>query len=195
MMVALAEAGAFDGLVRRLQSQWRRLDEAGVRDAVGDATASLYEAVKAGKPVNHPIPWMFKVAMRRAAHYTPGPFHDSIDDPDKDAANQADAVRAGLAADGEGPDEMDDARRRTICGRLRSLAARLGPTQRRVMEFVLDQVAAGYEDVPTAAIAEALVLEENNAAVALHRGRRSLQRLAIDDGLLRGDVAFLDQEE
>ena len=185
---ALYEARVMDGLVRRLQAAWPRLEGADIADAVSTAVTKLYAAIRTGNVVRYPVAWLYKVSSRAAFDRDAERNNEESLDV---VAGRAATVPTSEPVDGDAQDERQV---RTL-NKLRSLAERLGPTQRAVMLYVIEAVGAGIEHLPAVDVATALGYSVGAVEVALSRGRDRLFRMAHEEGLVRPKYQLLSSTD
>jgi len=196
MVEALHKSFALDGLVRRLCIKWPRIPETDIDYAVAESVDVLYQAIAEGKTVINVVSYMWKVADRKASDYNRLRQREVLKDSD-DLAN----IRNAVAINKDEPlidqDEIDrSSLQKKAITLARSFVSKLGQQNiQAVMNYVIDAVEAGREDVPNGEISEALGLSSDTVRTSLSRGFRRLERVAQDSGVVLRNTGLRQPEE
>jgi len=172
MVAALFASGFLDGLTRRIQRGWPKIDSEVV---VADAVEALYEEVADGEKIHSIGAFLFKVASFKA-----GDEARKRERADRDARTAAELAHAEAL-----PVEQSDrdALRARALQLARSLLPEIGTGNvLRVMSCVFEAVAERRADLPEDEIAATLGLKKSTVHVLLFRGFGRLQRLAMKRG-------------
>ncbi|MCX7428968.1 MAG: hypothetical protein NTW96_25500 [Planctomycetia bacterium] len=180
MLQALAESLALDGLLGRLRAKWPTLHRDDLDFVIGQAVDAAYDLCRTARRVTNLLALIWKIADRRA--------YDRRDIQKRDTGFDQEALSAveDHRSSGNEPDATDwEQKRAKALAIARQLLPRLGQTNlQRVVEYLLDGIEAGREDIPNAEIAEALALSPATVRQAISRGLRRLARIAKEDGLV-----------
>ena len=178
MLRALDESCLLDGIVRYLSNRWQSVHVDDLEFIVGEAVDAFYSTVKSGTRVRHVAAWLSKAAFRMTYN-----FHAARKEvPNADLSNYEDyRSDSTIIAD-------HDARRKNALQFARRMLPTLGEDNvQRVIEYLLDAVEAGREDLPAQEIADAMGVTSNTVRTWMSRGLRRLTRRARDEGLTRAD--------
>ncbi len=193
MATALYASPILDGLVRRIDQRYHRLQLEDAQDAVAEAVEALYAAVSQGRRIFSLGGYLWKVASRKAFDMDRRARGETIVDETKLEA------LAGAAAEGTDADiaaqERRAEQREKALKTARALLPQLGQKNlRQVMGYIFDALEAGEVDVPGQEIADALGLSLGTVHTSLSRGFRRLERLAREKGLLTAEFRELATE-
>jgi DNA-directed RNA polymerase specialized sigma24 family protein len=206
MLTALYKSGVLDGLCRRLAAAWDGIAFEDVQLIIAEAVDVLYQTVQSGQSKGRIIPFLLKVAIRKAFDFEKKRRRvDALDpgDLEREAANEAGREFAARERQ-EGPvskisDDLDfEERRRLALGIARGLLPRLGQQHvQDVMSYIFDAIEAGQEDISNDEIASALGLTGETVRTSKSRGFARLEKIAKEEKLLPegSDLLGLDENE
>jgi len=183
MLTALHESMVLDGLVQTFRMKWPTLDHDEIDFVVAGAVDVLYQRVADGENVLNLIAYLWKVSDRRASDRHQQRLRESNAPDERLEASVDNRSKQGVAM--LDPDADWDRRRLRAVSIARSLLPRLGQENlQRVMEFVLDAVEAGREDIHNSEIADALGLKLGTVRTSLSRAFARLARIAREENLI-----------
>jgi len=204
MLTALYKSGVLDGLCRRLARAWDGIAFEDVQLIIAEAVDVLYHNVQSGQSKGRIIPFLLKVAGRKAFDFEKNRRRvDALDpgDLEREAAKEAQREFAAHKRQEEPvskvPDGLDfEDRRRVALGIARGLLPRLGQQHiQDVMSYIFDAIEAGQEDISNDEIASALGLTGETVRTSKSRGFARLERIAKEEKLLPEDFDLLGRDE
>ena len=185
MLEALYASRFLDGLTRRMRSKWKGLIADDVDDAVAMAVGVLYRDVKEGKVVSDPFGYLWRVTDRKAFSIRQQRTDERATDP-----VNLDRIESepDLSDDDEARGEDGTILRKKTVEIARSLLPQIGQANVvKVMEFILEAIEQGAEEITTGQIVEATGLSSENARQCKSRGFRRLERAAKEAGYVGMD--------
>lgn len=200
MVKNLVESRLLAGLHHRLAAKisarsGRRCDEDDVDDALDLAVTNLFSTLSMGWRVSDIGAFLYRAAERRAVDLHRRRRETSISDPSTLTAKAGadDSILDKLAREDDqmfavgDPDAGAAARRKSGLKIVRRLLPEMKLARsQQVIEYILDAMADGVEDISDEKIGEALGITTEAVRKARERGFARLKKLAIKHGYSTG---------
>lgn len=209
MVKLLVESRLLGGLHYRLAAKisghsGQVCDDDDVDDALDLAVTNLFSVLSAGQPINDVGAFLFRAAERRAVDLHRQRQRASVRDPSTltAVAGEDRSILHKLIREDDqklmtgDPDAIAAARRRSGLKIVRRLLPEMKLVRsQQVIEYILDAMANGVEEVPTDHIAEALGITSEAARKARERGFIRLKKLAIKHGYSTGALECIPDRD
>lgn len=196
MLEALGASGYLDGLIRRLEARWRKLDRMNIEECVAQAVDRAYEAITQGRRIDNLGAWLWKTSENELFDLWNKYYLRWVEN-DGDPRSLENDIDSSLTEEERARlDELAQARRDEAIRLARRLLPRIGQGQVvSVMELVIDAVEQGIPDLSASDIGNALGISSNAARTLLGRGFDRLRREARREGIELPEHLALDEQQ
>ncbi len=176
-----------DGAKYRLKTIYSAFDDERIHEILTVAADRLYEAIIDGKKIIFPAPYLWKIIINYAQDiYRSADQAKSLDDKKvapRDGVRRQPIRMIPLSSLEYEPEDVRKARIKKGLEIARLLLPKIGNLNiQQVMDYYIDAVEAGIEDVTAKEVSEALGITESSVGKWKQRGLERLRRAAIESG-------------
>lgn len=177
-----------DGLYRRLRKKWGKLSEDEIHESLAQAIVQLIEKVIEGEEVSKPVSYLIKVSDGIAYNIWKGNEQYSEKEIDKLSLVEKNQNNTSNAIN------YDEAMKKAL-SIAKNFLPKLGQENvQLVMEYILDALERGVEDITNQEIGDALNLSPDVVRQSKTRGWQRLERIAKENGY-HLNMRFLKDDE